>query len=199
LSELPANPHRYLRTIDITHDHYGFYLAWGSMVWLPTMYTLQSQYLALYPSTLSPLAASFLLTTGIAAYIIFRLVNYQKDLARRTSGKCTIWGKPAEYITAKYHTEDGKEHTSILLCSGWWGISRHANYTADLVLSYCGCAAAGWGGEGWTILPWTYAIFMTVLLVQRCVRDEDRCGVKYGKTWEEYCNKVRWRLVPGIW
>ncbi|KAF8541847.1 ergosterol biosynthesis ERG4/ERG24 [Trichophaea hybrida] len=189
----------YLRTIDICHDHYGFYLAWGSMVWLPTMYTLQSQYLALYPSSLSTLTTSILLFTGIASYIVFRSINHQKDLSRRTSGNCVIWGKPAEFITARYTTEDGKEHQSILLCSGWWGVVRHANYTADLVLSYCGCAAAGWGGKGWTILPWTYAIFMTVLLVQRCVRDEDRCGKKYGKTWEEYCGRVRYRLLPGVW
>jgi 7-dehydrocholesterol reductase len=27
----------YLRTIDICHDHFGFYLAWGSIVWLPSI------------------------------------------------------------------------------------------------------------------------------------------------------------------
>jgi 7-dehydrocholesterol reductase len=27
----------YLRTIDIAHDHFGFYLAWGDCVWLPFM------------------------------------------------------------------------------------------------------------------------------------------------------------------
>jgi 7-dehydrocholesterol reductase len=27
----------YLRTIDIAHDHFGFYLAWGDVVWLPFM------------------------------------------------------------------------------------------------------------------------------------------------------------------
>lgn len=31
----------YLKTIDIAHDHYGWYLAWGDAVWLPWMYTLQ--------------------------------------------------------------------------------------------------------------------------------------------------------------
>lgn len=33
----------YLRTIDICHDHFGYYLAWGDSVWLPYMYTLQAQ------------------------------------------------------------------------------------------------------------------------------------------------------------
>jgi 7-dehydrocholesterol reductase len=59
-----------------------------------------------------------------------------------------------------------------------------------------------YGGEGrvWSfhLLPWTYAIFMTVLLIQRCLRDEERCSGKYGKIWDQYCTKVRWRLIPGL-
>jgi 7-dehydrocholesterol reductase len=197
----------YLRTIDICHDHYGFYLAWGSMVWLPTTYTLQAQYLARNPYHLSNLSAALILATGIAGYVIFRSVNYQKDLARRTRGDCILWGKKAEVIKARYITADGREHETILLCSGWWGVCRHANYLGDLILSYSVCAAAGlatlgdggiWSNGGLVLLPWTYAIFMTVLLVQRCIRDEERCGGKYGKTWETYCERVRWRLVPGI-
>lgn len=31
----------YLHTIDMHHDHFGWYLAWGDMVYLPFMYTLQ--------------------------------------------------------------------------------------------------------------------------------------------------------------
>lgn len=195
---------RYLRTIDICHDHYGFYLAWGSMVWLPTTYTLQAQYLAHNPFSLSPLACAVLLLTGVSGYAVFRAVNHQKDLARRTKGDCTIWGKKAQVIKATYLTADGREHETILLASGWWGMVRHANYLGDLVLSYSECAAAGLAMVGGTrewsfvLLPWTYAIFMTILLIQRCIRDEERCSGKYGKTWDEYCNRVRWRLIPGL-
>ena len=194
---------RYLRTIDICHDHFGFYLAWGSMVWLPTIYTLQAQWLARYPGDVSNTMAAVLLFIGLSGYTLFRTVNHQKDLARRTRGECQIWGKKAEVIKAKYQTADGKEHETILLCSGWWGFIRHANYMGDLALSYAACAAAGFsdmnGKFEWHILPWTYAIFMTILLIQRCMRDETRCRGKYGKTWDEYCNKVRYRLIPGIW
>ena len=189
---------RYLRTIDICHDHYGFYLAWGSMVWLPTMYTLQAQYLARFPVSLSPVAATIILSVGIGGYIIFRSVNHQKDIARRTRGECQIWGKKAEVIKARYSTVDGKQHETILLCSGWWGVVRHANYIGDLFFSWAACFAAGWTCESFTILPFTYGIFMTILLIQRCIRDEERCSGKYGKTWDEYCEKVKWRLVPGL-
>jgi 7-dehydrocholesterol reductase len=108
----------YLRTIDICHDHFGFYLAWGSVVWLPSMYTLQTQYLARHPLVLSnPLALSILLT-GIGGYVLFRSVNHQKDLVRKTDGDCLIWGKKAEFVRCNFQTSDGEMHQSLLLCSG---------------------------------------------------------------------------------
>lgn len=185
----------YLRTIDIAHDHFGFYLAWGSLVWLPTMYTIQSQYLGIYPTTppLAYLAAVFGL--GLGGYALFRSANNQKDQVRRSKGTCLVWGKPATYILAKYRTTDGAQHESILVCSGWWGKSRHANYVGDLMLSTAMCALAGTT----VLMVWFYAIFMLILLVHRCLRDEERCRAKYGQAWEDYCERVPWRLVPGIW
>ena len=32
----------YLGTIDIAHDHYGFYLSWGCFCFLPTIYTIRA-------------------------------------------------------------------------------------------------------------------------------------------------------------
>lgn len=111
-------PIRYVKTIDIAHDHFGFYLAWGSAVWLPTMYTLQTQYLARNPVQLHPAVAAAILLMGIGGYALFRSVNNQKYLVRRTNGDCKIWGKPAKYMRASYITGDGKTHESILLMSG---------------------------------------------------------------------------------
>jgi 7-dehydrocholesterol reductase len=108
----------YLRTIDICHDHFGFYLGWGSMVWLPTMYTIQAQYLAYNPVSLRPFVAASVLATGLGGYLIFRSVNHQKDLVRRTNGACTIWGRPAGILKCTYKTADGKQHQSLLLYTG---------------------------------------------------------------------------------
>ncbi|KAH8667375.1 ergosterol biosynthesis ERG4/ERG24 [Tricladium varicosporioides] len=185
----------YLRTIDICHDHFGFYLAWGSAVWLPGMYTLQTQYLARNPLDLSNVVAITILLTGISGYVLFRSVNHQKDLVRRTKGACKLWGKPAEVVRVKYQTKDGLTHDSILLCSGWWGFARHVNYLGDLVLSFSMCAACGTSN----LLPYTYGIFMTILLIHRCWRDEERCSKKYGQGWVDYCKKVRWVIFPGIY
>ncbi|KAF4965391.1 hypothetical protein FSARC_6805 [Fusarium sarcochroum] len=185
----------YLRTIDIAHDHYGFYLAWDCFCFLPTTYTIQGQYLGLYPSSASTPYLAFFFALGIAGYVLFRSVNHQKDKVRRTGGKCTIWGKPAECIVASFRTSDGEQHTSLLLCSGWWGWSRHANYVGDLFLSFSTCALVG----STRAVVWTYAVWMAVLLIHRCIRDEKRCSVKYGAAWTEYCKRVPWRFIPGIW
>lgn len=185
----------YLRTIDITHDHYGFYLAWGCLTWVPTMYTLQTQYLSLHPTTPSNLYLAVVFSIGLAGYALFRTVNAEKDRARRTAGNCLIGGKPAEYIPVRYTTSDGAQHTSILLCSGWWGWSRHANYVGDLLLSFSMCALVGSSN----VIVWFYAGFIATLLVNRCKRDERRLGDKYGAAWVEYKRRVPWRLVRGVW
>ncbi|RSL82207.1 hypothetical protein CEP51_005305 [Fusarium floridanum] len=190
-----VNESWYLRTIDIAHDHYGFYLAWGCFCFLPTTYTIQGQYLGLYPKSASTPYLTFFFALGLAGYVLFRSVNHQKDKLRRSAGKCTIWGKPAEYIVASFKTSDGKQHKSLLLCSGWWGWSRHANYVGDLFLSFSTCALVG----STRAVVWVYAIWMTMLLIHRCIRDEKRCSVKYGAAWTEYCRRVPWRFIPGIW
>ncbi|KAJ3192963.1 7-dehydrocholesterol reductase [Entophlyctis luteolus] len=185
----------YLRTIDICHDHFGFYLAWGDSVWLPFMYTLQSHYLVRNPVDLS--TPYFLLVTalGLFGYYIFRSVNNQKNLVRKTNGKCKIWGKPAKFIRTEFITSDGKTHTSLLLASGFWGVSRHFNYVGDLCISLAFCMTCGFGH----FLPYFYIIYMFILLMGRIQRDDARCRGKYGKYWIEYGKLVPWKLLPYVY
>lgn len=192
-----VNESWYLRTIDIAHDHYGFYLAWGCFCYLPITYTIQAQYLGLYPQSPNVLQQLFFFAIGLAGYCIFRSANNQKDKVRRAGPgrECLVRGQPVEFIKAEYTTTDGKQHVSLLLCSHWWGWSRHTNYVGDLMISYSLCALVG-TDKG---LVWFYAVWMTMLLVHRCMRDEQRCQVKYGAAWTEYCRRVPWRFVPGVW
>lgn len=47
-----------LTTMDIIHDGFGFMLAFGDLVWVPFVYSLQASYLVLHPNEVSwPLAA----------------------------------------------------------------------------------------------------------------------------------------------
>nr|XP_002127572.1 7-dehydrocholesterol reductase [Ciona intestinalis] len=185
----------YLKTMDICHDHFGFYLAWGDLAWLPIMYTLQGFYLAYHPVELGVIKSSLILLLGLVGYVIFRSANSQKDKFRKKKNKCKIWGKSPEYIECSYTSSDGVRHQSTLLVSGWWGVARHFNYTGDLLgsLAYCLCC----GGDH--ILPYFYIIYMTILLVHRLYRDEHRCKCKYGEYWTLYVQRVPWRLIPGLY
>ncbi len=185
----------YLRTIDIAHDHFGFYLAWGDLTWLPFMYTIQCYYLVYNPIALSLPASIGIFALGITGYAIFRSANSQKDRFRqemKKNNKSMIWGKPAQYIPATYYTTDGKLHKSPLLISGWWGYSRHFNYVGDLMGSLAYCLPCGFNH----LLPYFYIIYMIILLVHRVYRDDIRCREKYGKFWERYCKTVPYRIIP---
>ncbi|XP_077478304.1 7-dehydrocholesterol reductase isoform X1 [Stigmatopora argus] len=184
----------YLKTIDICHDHFGWYLGWGDCVWLPYLYTLQGLYLVYHPVHLSAVHAAAVLLLGLAGYYVFRASNHQKDMFRRSQGACRVWGRPASYIECRYRSADGGEHRSKLLTSGFWGLARHFNYTGDLMGSLAYCAACGFGHA----LPYFYVVYMSVLLVHRCLRDEHRCGSKYGADWKRYTDAVPHRLLPGV-
>uniref|UniRef100_A0A673FSP5 7-dehydrocholesterol reductase n=1 Tax=Sinocyclocheilus rhinocerous TaxID=307959 RepID=A0A673FSP5_9TELE len=191
----------YKTTIDICHDHFGWYLGWGDCVWLPFLYTLQVYslfYLGLYlvynPIQLSTPHAAGVLILGLVGYYIFRSTNHQKDLFRRTEGNCKIWGKKPTFIECSYRSADGGIHKSKLMTSGFWGVARHMNYTGDLMGSLAYCLACG----GEHLLPYFYIVYMTILLVHRCIRDEHRCSNKYSKDWVRYTAAVPYRLLPNI-
>lgn len=192
------NEEWYLKTIDIAHDHFGWILAFGDCVWLPFTYTLQATYLSNNYIEHSYFSFHFILILGIIGYIIFRITNYQKNIFRKAIEKgdeITFFGRKTKYIKCAYITKDGKEHKSWLLFSGLWGISRHMNYTGDLILSLCYCLAAGFQ----SIVPYFYIVYMFILLVTRCWRDETRCEKKYGEKWKEYCSEVPYRFIPYIY
>lgn len=44
-----------------------------------------------------------------------------------------------------------------------------------------------------------YFMYFVILLVHRERRDYVMCLQKYGRDWEAYCRKVRWRIVPGLY
>ncbi len=193
------NERWYLKTIDICHEHFGFYLAWGDCVWLPFMYTLQGCYLAHNPVVLSETTAYLILILGMLGYVVFRWANYQKDRFRRMikdGVASVVWGKRASYIFCNYHTLDGKERVSFLLVSGFWGLARHMNYVGDILLSSMWCFSCGLGH----LLPHFYTIYIVTLLVTRTFRDETRCRQKYGQeVWDDYCKIVPYRFIPYVY
>ena len=189
------NEEWYIRTLDIILDRWGWYFGFGDMVYLPIMYLLQTQYLLAHPVDLSYPMVAFVILLQAAGYGIFRMANHQKDQARLTQGKLTIWGKKATVIPVKYQVYGGKERNSLLLCSGFWGLARHFNYNGDILLAASWCFACGFDH----LLPHYYVIYLTILLIHRIERDHQRCLDKYGHYWEEYCKLVKYKLIPKVY
>ncbi len=175
-----------LTTWDIKHENFGWMLCWGDLVWVPFTYTIQAYYLVNHVHDLPWWATVLIVALNIVGYTIFRGTNIQKHKFRKDPNT-PIWGKKAEYIK----TTTG----SLLLTSGWWGIARHLNYFGDLLMALAWCLPTGFG----SILPYFYIIYFTILLVHRERRDHEMCAEKYGKDWDAYCEKVRWRIVPGLY
>lgn len=204
------NEQAILTTMDITTDGFGYMLAFGDLVWVPFIYSLQARYLSVHPVTLGPIYVALILAVQGTGYYIFRAANSEKNRFRTNPSDPSV--AHLRYI----ETSAG----SRLLTSGWWGTARHINYLGDYVMSFSYCLptlAAGYklvpsvlypgtrlvsteGMKGYAIpITYFYLIFFAVLLVHRELRDEEKCRRKYGKDWDEYCRIVRWRIIPGVY
>jgi len=183
----------YFNTLDITLDRAGYYICWGCLVFVPAFYTFTCYYLANNPANISNWVGILILLLGVWFIWMNYKVDAEKEMFKADNG-CKIWGKPAEYMEVEYE-KDGEKKKGKLLTSGWWGKSRHMNYTYEIGLSGC------WSAVGYPVgvAPFAYLGYIIALLVHRIYRDEDKCKKKYGEYWKQYCDKVRYRLIPGIY
>lgn len=175
-----------LSTWDIRHENFGWMLCWGDLAWVPFSYTLQALYLLTHPHPIPDWAVIPIAVLNFAGFAIFRGANIQKHNFRKDPEK-PIWGQKPEYILTQKGT--------TLLVSGFWGIGRHLNYLGDLMMGLAWCLVSGFHN----VLPYFYIIYFTILLVHRERRDHVHCAAKYGADWDRYCEKVRWRILPGIY
>ena len=65
----------YLCSMDIQHDRAGYYICWGCLVWVPSMYTIHTFFMVEHPVVLSLSTTIFLLFAG--AFSIW--CNYDCD------------------------------------------------------------------------------------------------------------------------
>jgi len=188
----------YLCSMDIQHDRAGYYICWGCLVWVPSVYTSPSYFLVNHADQdISSLTAVLLLLAGGVCVAVNYWADRQRQVFRATDGKCTIWGQPPVFITASYTTEAGQKRSSLLLASGWWGVARHFHYVPEILGAFLWSCPAGFHGVRF-FLAYFYVIFLTPLLFDRAFRDDARCRDKYGKHWEKYCALVPYKIIPGI-
>jgi len=82
-----------------------------------------------------------------------------------------------------------------LLASGWWGLARHFHYVPEITLALAWSLPGGFTH----FVPYFYVTFLTILLFDRATRDDKRCRKKYDVDWDEYCRRVPWKIIPGIY
>ena len=185
----------YLRSMDIMYDRAGFCICWGCMVWLPSVYTSPTLFLVNHPNHLGFTVSSAILIAGTICIFINYLADKQRQYVRSTNGDCTIWKKKPDLIFANYKTEWGEEKQSLLLVSGWWGISRHFHYLPEIIAAFCWSVPALFS----YYMPYFYLTFLLLLLLDRSYRQEKRCAMKYGSDWDKYCERVPFRFIPFVY
>ncbi len=184
----------YLSSLDIMHDRAGYYICWGCLVWVPGFYTSPTLYLVQHPHTLGwPLAFAIFVLGSIAIFSNY-FADAQRQRVRALNGNCTVWGQKPILIRAQYTTQEGEVKQSLLLASGFWGLSRHFHYVPEIIGAFC------WSVPALFInfMPYFYVVFLTILLFHRAYRDEERCAQKYGDYWRQYCERVRYKIIPGV-
>jgi 7-dehydrocholesterol reductase len=185
----------YLASLDIMHDRAGFYICWGCLVWVPCVYTSPSMYLVLHPVQLSVFAALLIFVSGAACILINYFADRQRQVVRATNGQCTIWGQKPRMTLAAYTTAHGEQKQSILLSSGWWGVARHFHYLPEIAGAFFWSVPALFASP----VPYFYVTFLTILLVDRALRDDARCANKYGEYWRDYCALVPYKIIPFVY
>jgi 7-dehydrocholesterol reductase len=182
---------------DIAVDRFGFMLGWGTLAFMPLVHNLQTLHLVQGTGAL-PLswpAAGAWLAVGCALIYVNYDADTQRHRVRAAGGKTTVWGAPAVVIRAPYADASGTRHVNLLVACGYLGWVRHFHYLPDMALLVLYCApAAGLS----CALPWTYCVYLSALLVDRCARIDARCAAKYGPAWRAYVARVPWKLVPGV-
>lgn len=182
----------YLRSLDIMHDRAGFYICWGCLVWVPCVYTSPSMYLVLHPIQLSAGVGVMIFALGATSIMINYLADRQRQLVRATEGNCTIWFKKPVTTLATYRTEQGEVKQNLLLASGWWGVARHFHYVPEILGAFFWSLPALFDNFS----PYFYVCFLTLLLLDRAFRDDQRCAKKYGDYWKTYCKLVPYKIIP---
>lgn len=174
-----------LSTMDITTDGFGFMLAFGDLSWVPFVYTLQARFLAATPIDLGNLSVVGIVALKVLGYWAFRGSNLQKDRFRTD---------PNHPSVAYLRTMPTSRGTKLII-SGWWGMARHINYTADWLMSLAWALPCGISSP----VPYFHPIYFAILLIHRDGRDFHACSLKYGKDWERYCKAVPYSLIPSIY
>lgn len=178
----------HLYTYDLFAERVGFKLGWGCLTFYPYFYPVGLWALADDPSPHPPTVLLALATVVFfTGWSLARGANMQKYVFKRDPTRAFLG------ILAPRTLSDGERQ---LLCSGFWGVSRHVNYLGEILMAVGLALSLGMPSSPW---PWLYPLYYVLLLVPRERDDDARCAAKYGELWQRYRERVRFRIVPGVY
>eukprot|EP01122_Echinamoeba_exundans_P003438 TRINITY_DN1353_c0_g1_i1.p1 TRINITY_DN1353_c0_g1~~TRINITY_DN1353_c0_g1_i1.p1 ORF type:complete len:473 (+),score=130.24 TRINITY_DN1353_c0_g1_i1:1770-3188(+) len=195
-------------TWDIFAERFGWMLLWGDYVWVPYFYVIPTWYIYYTNRVENPTWYNVLcVIVFIIGYIVFRGANRQKHKFKEDPTAPVYFPIPFKPESIEVTNVLNGRKTKLLV-SGWWGLSRHANYFGDWILATSwGMPAAFFGKVPFTdiplpgfesYIPYLYLIFMLGLLFHRFARDDEECEKKYGEDWKKYTARVPYKIIPYV-
>ncbi|MFW6313223.1 MAG: DUF1295 domain-containing protein [Spirochaetota bacterium] len=162
-------------------------LVFGCLAFYPYFYLVGLWAVADRPP--ADVSGLFLVVSAVVfatGWVLARGANMQKYVFKRDPERSFLGVIEPEIIS---------DAELRVLCSGFWGLSRHINYLGEVLMASGLTLALGYPGA---LLAWLYPLYYVVLLSTRQADDDRRCREKYGELWEEYEKRVPWRIVPGV-
>ena len=181
-----------LYTYDLIHENLGFKLIWGGLIIYGWLYILPMWGMAVHPDPgFSPMVTNIwlgvMIVLAVLGWGISRAGNLQKYWFKRWPDRKFLGIIEQKYIEAG----DRK-----ILYSGIWGVARHFNYMGEGFLALSVALIFLYPANLWA---WTYMIFIVSLFTWRQFDDDKVCEEKYGaEKWNEYKQRVKYRLFPGV-
>ncbi|KAJ8934326.1 hypothetical protein NQ314_013366 [Rhamnusium bicolor] len=172
----------WITSFEIQEEAFGYMLCMTYTLY-PFLTAAIAKYIVEHGVELASWQLALLSLLFAIGYIVYRGSNSQKNAFRRNPYS------PALSHLETIPTTRGKK----LLVSGFWGIVRHPNYAADILIHLTFIPFA------WPGLAVIYPFFIIMLLLYRSVRDNARCKEKYGAAWDRYCNRVKYILLPKVY
>ena len=177
----------HLWTYDFLAERVGFKLGFGCLAFYPYFYAVALWFTADLPDPGLPLWVTILFgALFLVGWVFTRGANMQKFFFKTAPGRRFLW------ITPRAIT-DGKRS---LLVNGFWGGSRHINYLGEVIQAVAIALAPGYFGV-WMV--WLYPLYYVALFLGRQADDDKVCRAKYGPLWDEYTEKVKYKIIPGIY
>lgn len=177
----------HLWTYDFIAERVGFKLGFGCLAFYPYFYSVSLWFTAHLPNPGYPLWVTVLFgALFFCGWIFTRGANMQKYFFKTAPEKKFLWIKP-EALSDGNHS---------LLVNGFWGASRHINYLGEIIQAVAVALSSGYFGV-WMV--WLYPAYYVGLMFTRQADDDKVCKKKYGKLWDEYTKKVKYKIIPFVY